>query len=73
MAEPFDANHGQIGVRIATGGGINSGADGFAVTLVKDSDLGFVGDLGGCLGYGVGVSECRPSARRITAASRPVH
>ncbi len=49
----------RMSMRIATGGGVNGGADGFAMTILEaksptdvDAYLGKAGN-GGCLGYGV--------------------
>lgn len=53
--------------RIATGGGINSGADGYAVNVVNVPDVAALSDYvhsaanGGCLGYGISAA-CIPGS-----------
>jgi hypothetical protein len=50
----------EISLKIWTGGGINTGADGYAMTIINAKDVAELesvissGKAGGCLGYGVG-------------------
>ena len=50
----------EISLKIWTGGGINTGADGYAMTIINAFDVAELesvisaGKAGGCLGYGVG-------------------
>jgi hypothetical protein len=62
----------KIEFRIATGGGINSGADGFSVNIVDVLDVAalttYVDEAanGGCLGYG-NSPGCAPGSTPVTA------
>lgn len=68
----IDSGDFRIEFRIATGGGINSGADGYAVNIVNVVDVEALEEYidraadGGCLGYGV-VAGCTDAPLRVDA------